>query len=99
VNRDALDAYPEVRTKEAFYELDADVHLYDPQMLINWFDWSAEDVEEVADNVAPFFGNLIFRRSDEWHDYEYYTLYEAFERVATVFQEGARFEAFQAFHD
>ncbi|WP_283402457.1 ABC transporter substrate-binding protein [Halorubrum sp. DM2] len=99
VDRDAVEAHPEVRTKEEFYELDADVHLYDPQMLVNWFDWDDDDVDEITENVAPFFGNLIFRRSDEWHDYRYYTLYEAFERVATVFDETARFEAFAALHD
>lgn len=98
VNRDVIEAYPEVRTKEEFYELESDVHLYDPQMLINWFDWDDDDVEEIASNVAPFVGNLIFRRSDEWHDYRYYTLYEAFEKVAAVFQQQARYEAFSELH-
>ncbi|NHN41095.1 ABC transporter substrate-binding protein [Halorubellus sp. JP-L1] len=99
VDRDVLEAHPEVRTKEEFYGIDADVHLYDPQMLVNWFDWDAADVEEVRENVAPFLGNVIFRRSDDWHDYRYYTLYQAFERVATLFQERERFEAFADLHD
>ncbi|NLV15310.1 ABC transporter substrate-binding protein [Haloarcula argentinensis] len=99
VDQETIDANPEVRTKEEFYELDSDVHLYDPQMLINWFDWSQSDVDEIAENVAPFVGNLIFRRSDEWHDYRYYTLYQAFEKVAEVFQEQARYEAFKQLHD
>lgn len=99
VDQAAFDANSEVRTKEAFYELDSDVHLYDPQMLINWFDWSEGDIEEIRANVAPFFANLIFRRSDEWHDYDYYTLYEAFEKVAKVFQQEAKYEAFAEFHD
>ncbi|WP_121743334.1 ABC transporter substrate-binding protein [Natronorubrum halophilum] len=98
VDRDVLEQYPEVRTKEEFYELESDVHLYDPQMLVNWFDWSDEDVDEIASNVAPFVGNLIFRRSDEWHDYRYYTLYEAFEKVAEVFQQQERYEAFSELH-
>ncbi|SDK17559.1 ABC transporter substrate-binding protein [Natronorubrum texcoconense] len=98
VDRDVLEQYPEVRTKEEFYELESDVHLYDPQMLVNWFDWDDDDVEEIASNVAPFVGNLIFRRSDEWHDYRYYTLYEAFEKVAEVFQQQARYEAFSELH-
>ncbi|WP_440765134.1 ABC transporter substrate-binding protein [Natronorubrum sp. DTA7] len=98
VDRDVLEQYPEVRTKEEFYELESDVHLYDPQMLVNWFDWNDGDVEEIASNVAPFVGNLIFRRSDEWHDYRYYTLYEAFEKVAAVFQQQARYEAFSELH-
>jgi iron complex transport system substrate-binding protein len=85
--------------KEPFYGLDNDVHLMDPQMLVNWFGWSESDVQEVVDNVGPFFGNLIFRRSDEWHDYRYYTLYEAFEKVAEVFQAEDRYEAFAALHE
>lgn len=98
-DRSVVESYPEVRTKEEFYELDSDVHLYDPQMLVHWFDWSEADVEEIADNVGPFVGNLIFRRSDEWHDYRYYTLYEAFEKVAEVFQQQERYEAFTELHD
>jgi iron complex transport system substrate-binding protein len=99
VDRSRIEANPEVRTKEQFYALDNDVHLYDPNMLVNWFDWDRADVEEIADNVAPFFGNLIFRRSDEWHDYRYYTLYEAFETVADLFRERERYEAFAQLHD
>jgi iron complex transport system substrate-binding protein len=68
-------------------------------MLVNWFDWDQSDVEEIANNVAPFVGNLIFRREDEWHDYRYYTLYEAFEKVAQVFQQEERYRAFERLHD
>lgn len=99
VDRGQIETNPEVRTKEQFYQLDSDVHLYDPQMLVNWFDWDAADVDEIATNVAPFLGNLIFRRSDEWHDYQYYTLYEAFATVADVFQERERYRAFAQLHD
>jgi len=99
VDRERIESNPEVRTKEEFYELDNDVHLYDPNMLENWFDWSQSDVEEIAENVAPFVGNLIFRRSDEWHDYRYYTLYEAFEKVAAVFQQQERYRAFERLHE
>ncbi|MBZ6493737.1 ABC transporter substrate-binding protein [Natrinema longum] len=98
VDRAVLESYPEVRTKEEFYELDSDVHLYDPQMLINWFGWDDADIDEITSMVAPFVGNLIFRRSDEWHDYRYYTLYEAFEKVAAVFQQRDRYEAFLELH-
>ena len=86
-------------SKEMFYELANDVHLMDPQMLVNWFDWSRRDVAEIALNVGPFVGNLIFRREDEWHDYRYYTLYEAFEKVARVFGEEERYRAFESLHD
>ncbi|SIQ72912.1 ferrichrome-binding protein [Haladaptatus litoreus] len=86
-------------SKEIFYELDNDVHVMDPQMLVNWFDWSETDVEEITENVGPFVGNLIFRREDDWHDYRYYTLYEAFEKIAQLFGEGERYRAFETLHD
>ncbi|WP_247729828.1 ABC transporter substrate-binding protein [Halovivax limisalsi] len=84
---------------ERFYDLDVDVHLVDP----NWFEYNfgsldADDVDEIA-SIAPFVGNTIFRRTDSWHDYEYYTLYEAFEKIAKVFQREDRYEAFSAYHD
>lgn len=86
-------------SKELFYELDNDVHVMDPKMLVNWFDWSEKDVEEITTKVGPFVGNVIFRREDEWHDYRYYTLYEAFEKIAELFQERERYEAFEKLHD
>lgn len=87
--------------KELFYELDAEVHLVDPNWLTDGsaFGLEADDVEEVRANVAPFVGNTIFRRTDEWHDYRYYTLYEAFEKVAERFQEQERYRSFAEFHD
>ncbi|GCF15832.1 hypothetical protein Harman_37670 [Haloarcula mannanilytica] len=87
-------------SKEPFYEMDADLHLIDPHALIDWLGaWDQSDLTEVRENVAPFFGNLIFRRTDDWHDYRYYSLYEAFEKVAEVVQEQARFEAIRSIHD
>jgi iron complex transport system substrate-binding protein len=87
--------------KELFYELDADLHLIDPKWLVNnsFFGLEESDVEELSESVAPFLGNTIFRRTDSWHDYRYYTLYEAFEKVAQVHQEEAKFEAFRTLHD
>lgn len=102
VDRDSLTPlFSEGIDRELFYELDSDVHLIDPQWLINneAFGLDESDVEEIDEAVAPFFGNTIFRRTDEWHDYEYYTLYEAFERVAQVFQEEERYEEFAALHE
>ena len=86
--------------KEVFYELDCDVHLTDP----NWLgvlndDWTEDDAQEIADNVGPFLGNYIRRRGDDWHDYRYYSLYEAFEIVADAFDERERYEALASIHD
>lgn len=86
--------------KEIFYELDSDAHLIDP----NWLgvlsdDWTQADADEIATEVGPFLGNYIRRRGDDWHDYQYYSLYEAFEIVADAFQEGERYEALRSIHD
>jgi len=87
--------------KEIFYELDSDLHLVDPEWLVNnsFFGLERDDVAEIRDTVAPFFGNTVFRRTDPWHDYRYYTLYETFEKVAQVYGREDRYEALGAFHD
>ncbi|MDS0223069.1 ABC transporter substrate-binding protein [Haloarcula sp. S1AR25-5A] len=87
-------------SKEPFYEMDADLHLIDPHALTVWLGaWDQSDLREVRENVAPFLGNLIFRRTDDWHNYRYYSLYEAFEKVAEMVHERARFEAIRSIHD
>ncbi|WP_440766317.1 ABC transporter substrate-binding protein [Natronorubrum sp. DTA7] len=86
--------------KELFYELDSDVHVIDPNFIINRFGWEESEVEEIESDVGPFFGNTIFTQTYAWHDdYEYYTLYEAFEKLATVFQRQDRYEAFTDLHE
>ncbi|MEF8807194.1 ABC transporter substrate-binding protein [Natronomonas sp.] len=87
--------------KEVFYELNSDLHLIDPKWLINngFFGFEESDIEDLENDVAPFFGNTVFRRTDAWHDYRYYTMYETFEKVAAVFDERDRYEAFAEFHD
>jgi len=86
-------------TRETLLELDPDLYLMDPNWLTNVFEMDAEDVDFLEERSAPFLGNTIFRRTDGWHDYDYYTLYGAFETVAEVVQETERFEAFRSFHD
>jgi iron complex transport system substrate-binding protein len=86
--------------KEVFYELDADAHIVDPNFLQHRLGWSGSDVAEVRDNVAPILGNTGFTRVYDWHDdYRYYTLYEAFEKLAELFQARDRYEAFASYHD
>jgi iron complex transport system substrate-binding protein len=87
--------------KEIFYELDGDLHLIDPQWLVNnsFFGLEEADVDELTENVAPFIGNVIFRRTDSWHTYRYYDLYEAFEKVAQIHQEQEKFQQLKQFHD
>ena len=88
-------------SKELFYELDADVHVIDPNFLMNRFKgWAESDITEVSDNIGPFFGNSIFSQGYGWHEeYEYYTLLSAFEKLAELFQERERYEAFASLHE
>jgi len=86
--------------KEQFYELDADVHVFDPNFLRNRGEWTESDIDELETQVGPIFGNSIFGRTYPWHDdYRYYTLYEAFEKLSQVFRRPDRFEAFAALHE
>ncbi|MFC6837973.1 ABC transporter substrate-binding protein [Halomarina ordinaria] len=93
------ELYEDGTGKEIFYELDADVHVIDPNFMVNRLEWSQDDVDEVDDTAAPFFGNTGFTQVYDWHDYQYYSLYEAFEKLADVFQERERYEAFRQYHD
>jgi ABC-type Fe3+-hydroxamate transport system substrate-binding protein len=91
-------------TKEKLYELDSDVHIADPVKVTTAEGWNDDDVREVAENVAPWFGNTLSGTQQEppegWADrYEYYTLWEIFGRVAQVFRERERYEALAAVHD
>jgi iron complex transport system substrate-binding protein len=77
--------------KEVFYDVDADVHLMDPRMLKKYSGWDDEDLDEIESNVGPILGSLIrfpFGGRDP-----YYTLYEAFEKAAHLFQRQAQYEA------
>ncbi len=86
--------------KEVFYSMDCDVHLMDPNFIARLDDsWEPADFEEVATNVGPIVGNSIRRRGEDWHDYRYYSLYEAFEKIAAVFRERERYEAIKSVHD
>jgi iron complex transport system substrate-binding protein len=79
---------------------DADVFVNDPNFILGrTSNWEQEDIDQIESAGTPFFGNSIFSRGYEWHDYEYLTLYEAFEKLAEVFQERERYEAFDALHD
>jgi iron complex transport system substrate-binding protein len=96
---DTVELVADGVSKELFYEMNADVHFIDPHILRLWYGWDQSDVDEIADNVGPFFGNFIRRHSDDWHDYRYYTLYEAFGLMAEVFQAQDRYQAFVELHE
>ncbi|WP_435180920.1 ABC transporter substrate-binding protein [Halorussus sp. AFM4] len=98
---DMVSLYQDGVSKELFYELGGDVHVIDPNFLMNRFKgWEQQDVDEVEQNIGPFFGNSIFSTGYKWHEgYPYLSLYEAFGKLAQVFQRTDRYEAFSALHD
>ncbi|KZX49089.1 MULTISPECIES: ABC transporter substrate-binding protein [Haloarcula] len=77
--------------KEVFYDVDADVHLMDPRMLKKYSGWEDEDLAEIESKVGPIMGSLIRFPFDGREPY--YTLYEAFEKTAQLFQRQAQYEA------
>lgn len=85
--------------KEQFYEMDADIHVMDPNFLLRRGSWDQSDIDEIESQIAPFFGNSVFSTGYDWHDYTYYTLYEAFEKLSQAFQRTDRFDAFRALHE
>ena len=97
---DMVSLYSDGVSKELFYKLNGDVHVIDPNFLMNRFKgWEQSDVDEIAENVAPFFGNSIFSRGYDWHNYQYYTLYEGFHKLSKLFRREKRYEAFASLHE
>lgn len=94
-----IDLYTDGVSKEVFYEVSADVHVMDPNFILNRFTGlERADIDEISENVAPFFGNSIFSRGYPWHDYRYYSLYEAFGKLAAMFKQRERYRAFEKLH-
>ncbi len=90
--------------KETLYELDSDVHLADPVWASTQQNWDEGDVDEVANAVGPWFGNFYSGTNNgvpdpTAADYEFYGLWELFEKVADVLRERERYEALAAVHD
>ncbi|GAA0291936.1 ABC transporter substrate-binding protein [Halarchaeum salinum] len=91
-------------SKEKLYALDSDVHLADPVSVLALDDWNTADIDEIAENISPWFGNTLSSAHTQpteayEGDYEYYTLWEQFEKVAQVFRAGEQYEALAAIHD
>ncbi|MFC7166705.1 ABC transporter substrate-binding protein [Halospeciosus flavus] len=90
-------------TREEVYELGSDVHFVDPAYVTTQDGWNRSDVEEVASTVGPWFGNFYsgtHATAPEAYrdDYQYYSLWELFGKVAQVFQETERYRQLEAVH-
>lgn len=76
-----------------------DVFVVDPNFVLNRADgWTRNHVDRIESAGTPFFGNSLFSRGYAWHDYDYLSLYEAFEKLSQVFREEERYEAFERLH-
>ncbi|GAA0307522.1 ABC transporter substrate-binding protein [Halarchaeum salinum] len=87
--------------KENFYAADADVWLIPKSTVSRFTDWDDSDYEEIESQTGPFLGTTLrfAPTAAVSDDPNPYTLYEAFEKVAKVFQRQQQFEAWQSFHD
>lgn len=84
--------------KEVMYEVDPDINMIDPFVATDYLGFDDSSVDELEDNVAPFFGSFM-RRPQYTDQHPYYTLYEGTRRAAQVFREQERYRALEAFHD
>lgn len=96
---DMISLWQDGISKERFLEIDAGVHFIDPNYMVNLIpNWDRADVEEMQQTVGPFCGNTSFS-TYSWHEsYPYYSLYEATEKVAEVFQRMDRYQALSDLH-
>ena len=87
--------------KETLYSLHADVHHIDPLQLAHGRGWSADDVQEIATNVGPFFANRYSRTNDYKgsEPYSYYTVWELSEKIGEVYRDTARVAQLKAVYD
>jgi len=92
------DGFP----KEQLYRLESDIHLVDPAWATTRESWDRADIDEVATQIGPWFGNFYSGTQsappDGYDDYAYYSLWDLFGKVAQVFDERARYEALAAVH-
>ncbi|MFC7071666.1 ABC transporter substrate-binding protein [Halovenus rubra] len=88
--------------KEKLYSLDSDIHLVDPAWVSTQNNWSEDDAAEIAEQVAPWFGNFYSGTHDSppegYDDYEFYNLWELFDRVSQVFDKRDRYNALAQVH-
>ncbi|WP_408960663.1 ABC transporter substrate-binding protein [Natrinema sp. 74] len=87
--------------KENFYAADADVWLISRDNIGNFVNWDDSDFENIESQTGPFLGTTLrFAPQIAFKDEPNpYTMYEAFEKVAKIFQRQQQFLAWQSLHD
>ncbi|MFC7139687.1 ABC transporter substrate-binding protein [Halosimplex aquaticum] len=91
--------------EEFLYELDPDLLATDPNRYVSYYGVGEEEIAELHDSVAPFFGNSSRRkRGDGWptwpggESYAYYSVPEFLSRYGDVFRKSAQATAFNEFY-
>ncbi|MFC7073017.1 ABC transporter substrate-binding protein [Halovenus rubra] len=94
--RTLMDSADSEFDKEVFYDVDADVHLMDPRLIRYYSGWEDKEIKEINRSVGPILGSTI--RFPMGSD-SYYTLYEAFEKGAKIFQRQEQYDAWVTLKD
>jgi len=88
--------------KELLYELSPDVFHMDPLRAVQTNDnFDREDVDEVVENVAPWFANRfsVYHNYDGDEPYEYYSVFELTQKFAEVYKETDRSAALREIYE
>ena len=91
--------------REEVLNYESDVHFLDPSyVLTTQDDWTESDIEEITNSIGPWVGSYHSGVHSEpapayADSYEYYTLWELFEKVAAVFRERERYEALKGVYE
>jgi ABC-type Fe3+-hydroxamate transport system substrate-binding protein len=90
-------------SKERLYELNSDVHFLDPAYVSTQQNWNQSDIDEVAQNVGPWFGNFYSGTHDQppkpyRENYQYYSLWDLFGKVSQVLRERERYRKLKTIH-
>jgi iron complex transport system substrate-binding protein len=107
INPDSIeDLGSHEKDKEAFYEADPDLFAEDPNHDMTYAEGLDEkDLEEIIENVAPFFGNHSRgERGESWSNwpdgpYEYVGMYDQLDEYAKLFGVEDRARALRTLHD
>lgn len=90
-------------SKERLYGLGSDVHFLDPAYVSTQQNWNRSDVDEIATNIGPWFGNFYSGTHDKppgpyRGNYRYYSLWNLFGKVAQVLRERERYRKLKKMH-
>jgi len=87
--------------KEVLYELNSDVHHLDPLNVATFDNWDMADVNEIIENVGPWFANRHSRENSYQGNepYEYYTIWELSEKFAQVYRQADIAQKLKAVRD